>query len=99
MTTMSLRLSVGARQRLTYARNVLPLIAPSTANGAVILLQRRAATNVIVFQCPCGTRQTRRSPRGQRPLSRTILVLAEVLPVDNLHGRVCMGRSHIQRLS
>jgi hypothetical protein len=33
---------------------------------------------VMVFQCPCGTRPTSRSPRGQRPLSRTIFVLAAV---------------------
>src|SRR5262249_4094131 len=49
MTTMSLRLSVGARQRLTYARNVFRLIAPSTTNDAFIPLRRRATTNVIVF--------------------------------------------------
>jgi hypothetical protein len=31
-----------------------------------------------VFQCPCGTRPIRRSPRGQRLLNRTVLVLAAV---------------------
>src|SRR5258706_9917445 len=41
-------------------------------------LRRSAAPKVMVFQCPCGTRPIRRSPRGQRPLSRTILVLAAV---------------------
>src|SRR6266496_5640167 len=97
MTTMSLRLSVGARQRLTYARKVFPLIAPSTANGAVIPLRRRAATNVIVFQCPCGTRQTRRSPRGQRPLSRTILVLAAVSSMNTSRVGSSMACSRFQR--
>src|SRR5260370_11088803 len=31
-------------------------------------LRRSAATKVMVFQCPCGTRPIRRSLRGQRPL-------------------------------
>src|SRR6516162_9319977 len=46
--------------------------------GAVMPCQRGAATKVIVFQWPCGTWPTSRSPRAQRPYSRTILVLAEV---------------------
>src|SRR5262245_64969809 len=41
-------------------------------------LRRSAATKVMVFQWPCGTRPISLSPRGQRPLSRTILVLAAV---------------------
>src|SRR5436190_18582817 len=41
-------------------------------HGARMPLRRSAATKVMVFQCPCGTRPIRRSPRRQRPLSRTI---------------------------
>jgi hypothetical protein len=39
-------------------------------NGAVISSQRRAATNVSVFQVPNGTRPINRSPCGQRPYRR-----------------------------
>jgi hypothetical protein len=53
-------------------------MAPSTTQGALIPLQRRAPTKVIVFQWPFGTRPTKRSPRTQRPLNRTIFVLAAV---------------------
>ena len=35
--------------------------------GAVMPPVRRAATNVVVFQWPCGTGQTSRSPTGARP--------------------------------
>src|SRR5207244_5920221 len=44
MTTMSLRLSAGARDCSTYARNVFPLIEPSITHGAVIPFRRRPAT-------------------------------------------------------
>ena len=40
---------------------------------------RSAATKVMVFQWPCGTCPTSRSPRAQRPYSRTILVLADLV--------------------
>src|SRR5215467_5085900 len=36
------------------------------------------ATNVITFQCPCGAYPISRLPRGQRPRSRTMLVLVQV---------------------
>ena len=36
------------------------------------------ATNVDVFQCPCGTAATRRCPRGARPYRRVMLVVAQV---------------------
>src|SRR5271156_219640 len=39
---------------------------------------RNAATSVSVFQWPCGTLATRRSPRGERPRCRTILVVTAV---------------------
>src|ERR1035437_4076498 len=97
MMTMSLRMSVGARHCSTYARNVSPVIAPSSTKGAVIPLWRRAATKVMVFQCPCGTRPTSRSPRGQRPLSRTIFVLAAVSSMNTNRVESSMPCSRIQR--
>lgn len=97
MMTMSLRLSVGARYCSTYAKNTSPVIEPSSTKGAVIPLWRRAATKVIVFQCPCGTRPTSRSPRGQRPLSRTILVLAAVSSMNTKRVESSMPCSRIQR--
>src|SRR5665213_3499697 len=39
---------------------------------------RSAAISVSVFQWPCGTLATRRSPRGERPRCRTILVVTAV---------------------
>src|SRR5262244_2498300 len=72
MTTMSLRLTAGARDCSTYARNVFPLIEPSITHGAVIPFRRRPATKVRVFQCPCGTQPTSRSPRGQ-PMDHVFL--------------------------
>src|SRR5262249_29677282 len=53
-------------------------IGPSSTMGAVILLCRRAATKVIVFHSPCGTWLISRSPREQRPLRRTKLVVTAV---------------------
>src|SRR5258708_22190624 len=97
MMTISLRLSVGARHCSTYTKNISPVIAPSSNKGAVIQLWRRAATKVIVFQCPCGTRPTNRSPRGQRPLSRTILVLAAVSSMNTNRVESSMSCSRIQR--
>src|ERR1700680_414978 len=46
--------------------------------GAVTPSLRSAATRVNVFQWPCGTFATRRSPRGLRPYRRTILVVTAV---------------------
>src|ERR1700692_1468174 len=97
MMTISLRLSVGARHCSTYSRNISPVIEPSSTKGAVSPLWRRAATNVIVFQCPCGTRPTSRSPRGQRPLSRTIFVLAAVSSMNTNRLELSMLCSRIQR--
>ena len=58
---------VGIRVR---SRNVFPFIAPSITYGAVIPLQRKAPTKVIVFQWPCGTWPINLSPRRQRPPTR-----------------------------
>src|SRR6201981_1272910 len=60
-------------------------------------LRRSAATKVMVFQCPCGTRPIRRSPRGQRPLSRTILVLAAVSSTKTSRAGSNRPCSRIQR--
>jgi hypothetical protein len=78
MMTISRRPSVGARHCSTYARKVGPFIAPSMTNRATIPSCRKPATKVIVFQCPWGTSETSCSPRRQRPLSPTMLVLVAV---------------------
>src|SRR5262252_1616770 len=96
MTTMSLRLTAGARDCSTYARNVFPLIEPSITHGAVIPFRRRPATKVRVFQCPCGTQPTSRSPRGHRPLSRTIFVLAAVSSMNTSRVEVIMACRRFQ---
>src|SRR4051794_19523046 len=51
-------------------------MAPSITTGAVSPPARKAATNVVVFQWPCGTAQTSRRPLGQRPYRRGMAVLA-----------------------
>src|SRR6187399_3060912 len=66
-------------------------------HGARMPLRRSAATKVMVFQCPCGTRPIRRSPRRQRPLSRTILVLAAVSSTNTRCAGSNMPCSRIQR--
>jgi hypothetical protein len=35
--------------------------------GAVTPLQRKPATKVVTFQCPCRTGATKRKPRAARP--------------------------------
>jgi hypothetical protein len=75
-----------------------PVMAPSMVCAARMPRRRSAATKVMVFQWPCGTCPTSRSPRAQRPYSRTILVLADVssmntnragsnLPCSRIHRR------------
>src|SRR5712692_2116847 len=49
-------------------------MAPSSTNGAVTRLLRNAAMNVTVFQFPCSTFWTSRSPCGARPYRRVIVV-------------------------
>src|SRR5260221_6320935 len=49
-------------------------MAPSSTNGAVTRLFRNAAINVTVFQFPCSTFWTSRSPCGARPYRRVIVV-------------------------
>src|SRR3974390_2791713 len=65
--------------------------------GAVMPCRRSAATKVIVFQWPWGTGPTSRSPRTQRPYSRTILVLAEVSSMNTSRDGSNMPCSRIQR--
>ena len=72
-------------------------MVPSMTSGAVIPLRRRAPTKVIVFQWPCGTRPTNRSPRAQRPLGRAIFVLAAVSSMNTSRAGSNMPCSRIQR--
>src|SRR6266481_7385113 len=72
-------------------------MAPLITMGATILLWRRAATKVIVFHSPSGTWPTNRSPRGARPLSRTILVLTAVSSINTSRAGSSMPCSRIQR--
>ena len=75
----------------------LPPIGPSTTKGATILLWRRPATKVVVFQCPCGTWSINRMPRGQRPRSRTMLVEVAVSSMNTSRAGSNMPCSRIQR--
>src|SRR5271165_2360207 len=97
MTTISRRPRAGTRHCSIYARKVGPFIAPSSTNGAIIPSWRKPATKVIVFQCPCGTDATSRSPRKQRPLSRTIFVLVAVSSINTSRAGSNIPRSRIQR--
>ena len=93
MMTTSRRSSVGARHCSTYARKIVPFIGPSITKGATIPSWRSPTTRVMVFQWPWGTDPTNRSPRGQRPRSRTKLVLVAVSSINtNLAGssRPCL---------
>src|ERR1039457_315394 len=72
-------------------------MAPSITNGAVIPLQRRPATNVSVFQVPNGTRPINRSPRGQRPCRRAILVFTDVSSIKTRQEESSKPCSRTQR--
>jgi hypothetical protein len=97
MTTTSPRSSVGARYRSTYIMNLAPFIGPSITRGATIPSWRKPATKVVVFQCPCGTEATNRSPRGQRPLNLTMLVLVAVSSMNTSRAGSSMPCFRIQR--
>src|SRR5215813_5735561 len=92
---MSLRRSVGTRH--CSARNNSPVIGPSMTIGAVILLCRKAATKVIVCHSPSGTWPINLTPRGARPLSRTMLVLTAVSSINTSRAGSSMPCSRIQR--
>jgi hypothetical protein len=73
------------------------VIGPSTTKGAVSLSWRSPATKVFVFQCPCSTRLINRSPRRQRPRSRTMLLKVEVSSMNTSRVGSNMLCSRIQR--
>src|SRR6266568_465211 len=72
-------------------------MAPSITIGAVILLWRKAATKVIVSHAPSGTAPITLTPRGARPLSRTMLVLTAVSSIKTSRAGSSMPCSRIQR--
>src|SRR6202051_4213018 len=72
-------------------------IGPSSTKGATIARRRRPAMKVIVFQCPCGTWSVNRMPRGQRPRSRTMVVLVEVSSINTSLAGSNMPCSRTQR--
>src|SRR4051812_45772544 len=78
MTTMSPGLSVGTRHCRRYSRKIARVIARSMTKGAVMPSWRSPARKVRTFQCPHGTRPTRRAPRLARPRSRAMLVVVPV---------------------
>src|SRR5277367_3247108 len=53
-------------------------MGPSITQGAAMRSWRRAATNVMVFQWPCGTCALRRSFRGPQPRKGSIFVFTHV---------------------
>src|SRR5580692_3697188 len=71
-------------------------MAPLITIGAVILLWRKAATKVIVSHAPSGTVPITRTPRGARPLSRTMLVLTAVSSINTSRAGSSMPCSRIQ---
>jgi len=60
MTTMSPDRSTGTSISSTQARNAGASIAPSMVIGASRPPSLNPPTNVVVFQCPCGTAATHR---------------------------------------
>jgi hypothetical protein len=44
-----------------------PVIGPSSTMGAVMPVKRRAPTEVVVFQCPCGDTGAQPLALGARP--------------------------------
>src|ERR1700694_4119670 len=72
-------------------------MAPSITIDAVILLWRKAATNVIVCHAPSGTAPITRTPLGARPLSRTMLVLTAVSSINTSRPGSSMPCPRIQR--
>ena len=94
--TVSPRPRLGARHCSTYARKAGPFIAPSITKGATMPSCRKPARKVIVFQCPCGTDATSRSPRAQRPLVRTMFVLVAVSSINTSRAGSSIPCSRIQ---
>jgi len=67
MMTMSPGFKVGMRAFSTQIRKVSLSIGPSRSHDASIRSWRRAATNVVVFQRPCGTLVVSVVPRPAQP--------------------------------
>src|SRR6185503_5377904 len=78
ITTMSPGARVGTRHCRRYSRKIARVIARSMTKGAVMPSWRSPARKVRTFQCPQGTRPTRRAPRLARPRSRAMLVVVPV---------------------
>src|SRR6266849_2898478 len=76
-------------------------MGPSSTHGALISLQRRPATKVVVFQCPQGALPMSRRPLAQRPRCRTILVLVPVssMKTSLLASRPDCSAFHVGRAS
>src|SRR3984893_5351536 len=51
----------------------------------------------MVFRCPCGTDPIKRSPRGQRALGRTMLVLLAVSSMNTNRAGFSMSCAFLQR--
>jgi hypothetical protein len=97
MKTISPRARVGARLCVIEARKISPVIGPLATSAATMASWRRTATKVMVFQCPCGASPTYRTPRGQRPLSRTMTVVAQLSSTNTSRAWPNMPCSLIQR--
>lgn len=78
----------------TEAWNALPSIRPSSTMAATMPWLRTPATEVVIFLCPRGTGQRRRSPRGVRPWGRALAVEA---PSGAALGPVAFAPTHLGR--
>src|SRR5262249_28542654 len=78
-----------------------PATGPSNTQGALISLQRRPATKVVVLQWPQGALQISRGPLRQRPRVRTIFVLVPVssMKTSFLASRLDCSAFHFRRAS
>lgn len=63
---------------MTKAVKLVPLIGPSSTQGATMPSCLRPAMKVSVFQCPCGTLSISGSPLVAQPWVRVMFVLAQV---------------------
>jgi hypothetical protein len=70
-------------------------MAPSTNIGAVKPVVRRAARNVVIFQWPCGTLASRRSPLGARPRGGVMFILAQVSSINTSRSGFRSGCSRL----
>src|SRR5262245_15936757 len=95
--TMALIRCIGTTPVSTQARNISPVMAPSTTIEAIILLSRRAATKVIVSHLPSGTEPITRTPRGARPLSLAMFMLTAVSTMNTRRAGSSIPCSRIHR--